>query len=308
MSLLFATKKPTSSDKEVLMRVSEREVQKLFNFDEAVDVCIWFVAKRYRLIQGLIYPDGLSVRVTQPLSHRNLFLSFARLAAHGQPSERRILAWVHQHGLLRRKDYERFRHVRDRNGERQANQKAMTVEEFRQETRRAYKALTLFQDIRSKDYQALRSRLRSEELSYRDRHGIDRLIYRAYLDNEPLPNEEGWPLTGEYPDSLALVVATSGLEYIVEQQLSDARLHFVKDVRHPRPLSNLIDLTYRPRLSPRCPDLHSALWYQFAALISDKHPWENCIICGMPFPQTRKDRKVCGGACQKQKERDSEGD
>jgi hypothetical protein len=285
------------------MRVSEREVEKLFNPDEAADVCIWFVARRYCLIQGLIYPDGPGLTISQPLSHRNLFLSFARLAAHGRPSERRILAWVHQHGLLRRQDYERFRHVRDRNGERQVNHETITVEDFRNETRKAYGALTLFQDIRSENYQALRRRLRSEELHNRHTDGNDWLEYRAYLDNEPIPNEERWPLNGEYPDSVALKVATAGLEYIVEQQLSDVHLHFVKDVWHPRSYSYLIDVPYRPRLSPRCPDLHSALWYQFAALISDKHPWENCIICGMPFPQTRSDREVCGGACQKKKER-----
>jgi hypothetical protein len=95
------------------MRVSEKEVERLFNFDEAADVCIWFVARRYRLIQGLIYPDGPGVGITQPLSYRNLFLSVARLAAHGQPSERRIKSWVHQHGLLRRQDYDSFKHIED---------------------------------------------------------------------------------------------------------------------------------------------------------------------------------------------------
>jgi predicted nucleic acid-binding Zn ribbon protein len=286
------------------MRVSQKEVEKLFNFDEAVDVSLWFVARRYRLFQGLIYPDGPGLTNSQPLSHRNLFLSFARLAAHGQPSEKRILSWVHQHGLLRRQDYDNFKHIQDKYGERQVNQKTLTVEDFRKETRKAYGALTLFQDIRSKNYQALRSRLRSKELHKRDRHGNDWITYQAYLDNEQITNEEGWHLNGEYSDSLALKVATTGLEHIVERQISDVHLHFVMDVWHPRPLSNLLDLTYRPRLSPRCPDLHSALWYQFAVLISDKHPWENCIICGMPFPQTRKDRVVCGDACQKRKERD----
>jgi len=146
------------------MRVSEREVQKLFNFEEAVDVSLWFVARRYRLFQGLIYPDGPGLTISQPLSHRNLFLSFARLASHGQPSEKRILAWVRQHGLLRRQDYDNFQHIQDKYGERQVNQKTTTVEDFRKETRKAYGALTLFQDIRSKNYQALRSRLRSERL------------------------------------------------------------------------------------------------------------------------------------------------
>src|SRR5215203_3524744 len=178
------------------MRVSEKEVRKLFNSDEAWDVCVWYVAERYHLIQGRIYPDGLRPKIIYPLSDSNLFLSFARLAAHGQPSEKRILSWVHQHGLLRRQDYERFRHVRDRNGERQVNHETITVEDFREETRKAYGALTLFQDIRSKNYQALRSRLRSEEVHKRDRHGYDWLEHRAYLDNEPIPNEERWPLNG----------------------------------------------------------------------------------------------------------------
>jgi hypothetical protein len=100
------------------MRVSEREIRRLFSSDEAWDVCIWFVARRYRLVQGLVYPDGPGLKISQPLSDPNLFLSFARLAAHGKPSEKRILSWVQQHGLLRRQDYERFKHVKDRDGKR----------------------------------------------------------------------------------------------------------------------------------------------------------------------------------------------
>jgi hypothetical protein len=284
------------------MRVSEKEVRKLFNYDEAWDVCVWYVAERYHLIQGCIYPDGLRPKIIQPLSDSNLFLSFARLAAHGQPSEKRILSWVRQHGLLRRQDYDRFRHIKDESGARQVNQKPITVEDFRKETRRAYKALTLFQDIRKKDYEALRGRLRSEELYYQGQDGNRHLIHMTYLDDEPLPDENA--LIGDDPEQV-LQVATRGLQYIVEQQISDVQLHFVMDTRHPDPLAGFMDLTYRPRLSPRCPDLHSALWFQFAALISDKHPWKNCIICGMPFPETRKDKVVCRRACQKAKERES---
>jgi hypothetical protein len=284
------------------MRVSEKEIQKLFNSDEARDVSIWFVAERYRLIQGLIYPDGQKVRISKPLDDRNLFLSFARLAAHGQPSEKRILSWVQRHGLLERQDNESFQHVEDENGEEQVNQKAMIIGVFRDETLRAYKALTLFQNIRAKNYPALRQRLRTED-NPRDEYGIRNLRYMTYVDDEPLPYEKA--LRGAYPDYQALQVAANGLEHIVEQQISDVHLHFVMDIRHPRPLANFMDLMYRPRLSPRCPDLRSALWYQFAALMSDKRPLKNCIICGMPFLQTRKDKVVCRKACQKEKERKS---
>ena len=286
------------------MRVSEKEIQKLFNSDEARDVSIWFVAERYRLIQGLIYPDGRKARISKPLDDRNLFLSFARLAAHGQSSEKLILSWVQQHGLLERQDNESLHpHVEDKNGEEQVNQKAMTIEEFRDETLRAYRALTLFQDIRNKDYEALRRRLRTEDFDYHDEHGNRINSFMTYVDDEPLPWEKA--LRGDYPDYQALEVANSGLEQIVESKISKVHLHFVMDMRHPRSVSSFMDLTYRPRLSPRCPDLRSALWYQFAALMSDKRPWKNCPICGIPFLQTRKDREVCinGGACQKEKER-----
>jgi hypothetical protein len=284
------------------MRVSKKEIQGLFNSDEARDVCIWYVAGRYRLIKGLIYPDGPGVEISKPLDDTNLFLSFARLAAHGQPSEKRILLWVHQHGLLERRDYESFQYFEEENGEEQVNQKAMTVGEFRNETLRANRALTLFQDIRNKNYGALRRRLRTEDF-YQDEHGNRISNYMTYVDDEPLPWEKA--LRGDYPDYQALEVANSGLEQIVESQISKVHLHFVMDMRHPRPLSSFIDLTYRPRLSLRCPDLRSALWYQFAALMSDKRPWKNCLICGIPFLQTRKDKEVCikGGACQKEKER-----
>jgi hypothetical protein len=303
MSPLFVAEKATSSDRKDVMRVSEKEVQKLFNSDEAWDVCVWYVAERYQLIQGLIYPDGAGVKISQPLWDTNLFLGFARLAAHGLPSEKRILSWVHQHGLLRRQDYDRFRHVEDESGARQVNQKPITVEDFRKEARRAYEALTLFQDIRKKNYGVLRRRLRTEEVEYQGQDGNRRVRHITYLDDKPLLFEKA--LIGDYSERQALQAATNGLQYVVEQQISDVHLHFVMDTRHPDPLSSFMDLTYRPRLSPRCPDLHSALWYQFAALMSDKYPWKNCIICGMPFPQTRKDKVVCRKACQKAKERKS---
>src|SRR5829696_4690056 len=74
----------------------------------------WPVAMSYRILDGWIYADNpqpifvkdpeRSLETDRFFADPDLFLSFARLGARGEPSEKSILAWVLEHGLLERKN------------------------------------------------------------------------------------------------------------------------------------------------------------------------------------------------------------
>jgi hypothetical protein len=96
-------------------RVRRREMEKLFSPEEVATGGRWPVAPRYRVLGGVIHPDddpgdlpgpplGTDTPTpwAQPQYDPEAFLSFARLAAHGKPSEDAILRWVHRYGLLYR--------------------------------------------------------------------------------------------------------------------------------------------------------------------------------------------------------------
>jgi hypothetical protein len=275
------------------VRIANKEVRGLIGPVEAVQAGLWFRAERYRTYRGEIHPDGWRVGTTMPLADSDLFLSFARLGAHGDPTEVSVMSWIRKHGLLKLRDPECWKRLEDGT----PNQARMKIEEFRAEVREAYDALTLFEQIRSKDTDALRGRVGlAREGSARARVTIDGVLTRV----DTLADEE---LSDEDVLSLAVEV----LEEIVEQKIRHYGVTLVFSVNddHPRPLSprgKYGVTSYRPELTLKCLNLGSALWYQFGALISDKRPLLNCEECGLPFV-SRRDAKTCSDACRKARSR-----
>jgi hypothetical protein len=97
--------------------------------------------------------------------------------------------------------------------------------------------------------------------------------------------------------------AANALEYLVEQKLDKMGMIFTPDTRHPRPTSTILgEVSYRPRLTPRCPDLETALWFQFASLIGDKRPLGECSECGETFVGAQR-RKTCSDRCRQRRSR-----
>src|SRR5215218_1182021 len=122
--------------------------------------------------------DGVSYYY--PLEDPNLYSSFIRLGARGMPSEKKILSWVNQYGLLEL----------DRKGtllasykqavvDGELNQAVMSVEEFRDEVMQARSAMLLYQDLRRADERKLEERViamrenPSSQLSAMDRKLVD---------------------------------------------------------------------------------------------------------------------------------------
>jgi hypothetical protein len=265
---------------------------------EGTDASQWFVAEGYEVRYEEIRPVGKVGRRTEPLSDQDLFLSFARLGGEGEPSEARILSWVRKHGLLLRMNPALKNMVLD--AERTPNQAPMTLTAFRSEFRHAYRALTLLQAIRSRDFVALRSRLTRTSRGIGSKQNVKRM--EVLLDGVPVPRTG--PGEGDLYDMEVLEAATNGLLYIVERRLSTVRLALGKGSERPRPLSITGGyLPFRPRLTPHCPDLLSAMWLQFAALISDQRQWRECKRCGLPFIDEDRDDVWCSPACKQERHR-----
>jgi hypothetical protein len=293
--------------------IARKEVRGLIGPVESVEISQWFVAEQgYEIREGSIHPRGSGRKRTQPLADPDLFLSFARLGARGAPSDESIRSWVDKYGLLKRKDpdclYSRF-------GDGTLNQARITLREFKAEVRRAHDALTLLQQVRNQEYDKLRERIGRQPIYYLNspagyprKDGRSRFA-TVILDGQEVPVVRVLA-DGELSDEDTLAAAVRSLEYLVELRMFGAgvMLAFTADFDHPRPLapSSRGFPAYRPRLTPRCPDLDGALWFQFAALMEDRRPWRNCEGCGHLFIATRPDKRVCKPTCRSKKKRKRE--
>ena len=282
--------------------VSRKKMAGLIGDDEAVSLCHWPVAKSYWMYGGKIHADpeaGWKQTMTKPLADPNLFRTFSNLGARGDDlPEAAILTWVRKHGLLRLRDPNKHPFYTD--DKILINQAPITPDEFRREARLAYEALTLFEAIRSENFGALRPRISRERIDPPHRPGTGGLA-NMFVDGQRVPIVE---LDCEPTDEALLRVAKVGLEYFVEGCLKGMSPAFDHLSSHPRP-----EEVYRPSLRFRIPDLYTAIWYQFARLITDTRPVKYCEICEKPIPDPRKDQLTCrGGACRQEKLRRKRAD
>jgi hypothetical protein len=289
------------------LKISKKQMGGLIGQDEAMEIIGWPVAPDYEIKHGIIYPKGGHRSRRPSLMDPDLFLSFARLAAHGDPSEGRILKWVRKYGLLRKANSESIlweleddvEWEVERPGGRQVlllkahqvNQAPMSVKEFREETRHAYMCLRLLENIRSGDTDSLRSRISLKRLDPQGKPGQGSTKH-VILGGHHIPLT--FSAEEELTDKRVLFAAEQGLRCIVEAQLQHVRLRFAADYQAA---------SHRTRLGPDCPDLYSALYYQLARLMVDERPWTYCANCGHPMILTRPNRKTCGGACRQAKRR-----
>ena len=272
--------------------VSSKKMRGLIAFDDAVSLCRWSVAERYFEYGDKIYPDpeaGWKWTTDKPLADSNLFLSFSRLGARGEDLPKpAILRWIRKHGLLRLKNPNANRLTFD-------NQAPIMFSEFREEARQAHEALTLFEAIHSNNYDELRSRI-SKKRTYPPGRPGEGDAADVYLDGRPIPMSRR--ASSELDDEDVLSAAKSGLEWFVQVRLRGFDLSFDHFSGHPRAQE-----VYRPRLVFSIPDLYTALWYQFALLMTDNRPVKFCLVCEAPIFRPRRDQKTCSPRCRKVKSR-----
>jgi len=266
----------------------------------------WSVARCYKISGGIIYPrdqlpehadddDEAGWRITteRPLAKVEAFLSFARLAAHGDPSKEAILDWVHQHGLLHRRIPDRLRDLLSRLPDGTVvhlpdgamEQEPMSVQRFQEEARRAWRLLRIFELWRSGNAGKLRSRISLRRLDP-PRAPSEGLFAEILLDGNS---------TGR--------MAFAEEELTDEDVLKACRLALQKAIEpHIAGVHPIFGLS-SDKLALRCPDLHSALYWGFASLVDGKSPAAICKGCGDVFEKTRGNKEVCKPGCRTAKKR-----
>jgi len=285
---------------------------------------MWVVAKSYRILDGLIYVDNPQPNFSEEedpisdagwavsLADPDLFLSFARLGARGEPSETSILHWVSEHGLLRRADEKYPPMAKDPPwiiGE--VNQAPITVASFRAEVLCAHQLLTLYMNIREENFSALEARMYSTNSP---RHPSSLWLHTPStdLENHFAGLRDGVRFVREQwllPDGLfdpeeavgsrvkrgEISVALGALQHVVEKRISNVGLSFDASYIRSQPLGS----DYRIPRSYDCPDLLSALYLQFYLLVTDFQPVRRCEnpACNLPFVLTRKNKRFCNDTC-----------
>ena len=293
------------------MKIDKRDVAWLLEgFSKPSFIGLWPVAKSYKILSGVIYADDPRHELLRDLDafgDSDLFFSFARLGARGEPSESSILHWVSEHGLLRREN--------EKHGgllAREVNQASITMEEFRAEVLCACQLLNLHMDIREENFAALQAKI----------YGMDEKRHlSSYWPHTPPTDLEEYfanrrDTCSKARDALGLLhegspfdepewtsverwdvfVALGALQEIVKDRLADVRLDFDHHWTGTQPLRS----DYRIRRSWDCPDLCSAMYLQFYLVITDFEPMRRCQnpACVLPFPATRKNRRFCNATCR----------
>lgn len=234
----------------------------------------------YRAWGGKVYPDfddEPSLKRHAPLTDRDLFLGFARLFSHGEPSLERILDWTRSHGLL------------------YGSEGPMEVADFKAESRAAHGALSLYRRLQDTDAAGVRDLVRFSKGS---RNGE--------LQGEPVklhapPRKD----SSDLDDGRMLRAGASALQSVIDSRLSRVRARFRTggsfDFAHPDPLGQE---AYRPRLTVWCPDLAACIWYQCARTVEDRRAVSRCPYCHLLYFPEKSGQITCGTArCRKRKSR-----
>jgi len=140
---------------------------------------MWPPARGYLTWQGKIHPlpgpPKGGFPAPNPFAHTDLFYSFVRLGAIGEPSESRIMEWVSRHGLLTRKDESVSGATVLEDGA--INQQPISVRDFRSEVSQARAMLELYAEIRRLDVRALNARIAQP------RSMVDRQLASNFTDD-----------------------------------------------------------------------------------------------------------------------------
>jgi hypothetical protein len=214
------------------------------------------------------------------------------MGIRGRPSEKKILRWVNQYGLLKLEDQEARLPGRSSKSvvDGMLNQAPMSVEDFRDEVMQARSAMLLYRDLRRADERELHERLIAmREIPSSQLSKIDHILVDSYAG----PKKLNWPLR---------LVARGLLDSFIERKLSSVGLSLWNMAEATDMDDEGTDRTdeYIPVQSWRCPDLLSMLYLQFYLVMVNAVPLRICEHprCRTPFPANRKDKRFCTDTCR----------
>ena len=222
------------------------------------------------------------LKAVRPLQDEDFFLSFARLGARGDPSDYQIKKWVAKYALPKEGDANRgYGQHGPGVSKREWWHDSTTMAEFNQQVRHARELLILYTEISRREIDRLKAR------AARPQSALDNEIRRAFrhLDYHQLKQlvSEGVAKEGK----AEIGVSFPALVNNVSVHVSQVRI---------RPVVFLDSMSQ----SYECPNLLSALYFQFYLFIRDRMSMRYCDhpTCRTQFPVSRSDRFVCNGTCR----------
>jgi len=265
-------------------------------------------ASGYITWQGKIHPlpgppQG-GFPAPNPFAHTDLFYSFVRLGAIGEPSESCIMEWVSRHSLLTRKDESVSGATVLEDGA--INQQPISVRDFRSEVSQARAMLEFYAEIRRLDVRALNARIAQP------RSTVDGRLARlaSYFTDDPsyqqvLDRIDIW--LGSLAISPVLGAADKVLAEMISESVAGVRPRAIRGYALPmssdeeRPSQmRAAHKNYRMQQGWFYPDLRSAMYMQFYLLVTQNKPMRSCEnpVCRMPFPATKSNRRFCCDSCR----------
>jgi len=285
-----------------MSRIKRRELEDLIDTMEAENVIQLPQPETVGISDGRIWVKPNRFFVVRPLESSDLFMSFAKLAAFGEPSEARIKRWVSRFGLpvqvapkRRGPVTSKLVEVNDQGGDTTLtipdyDSLSMEVREFREEARYAHDLLGTYLKIRDEDAAGLKAKIRGPKSR------LDREFCNAFKENQ-----RGWgfyagPDTGrDLPNGMTYHELREHLTILAAQcALGEITTGLVSRVQLRVGILDARGLTS----SWMCPDLLTALYLQFYRLITKSKPIRYCDNCGQPFEATRSNRRFCDPSCR----------
>jgi hypothetical protein len=254
------------------------EARQIFEVHKTTNCWITEDGDGRRVIRLKYWP----LMAVRPLEDEDFFLSFARLGARGDPSDYQIKKWMAKYSLPMAGDMNSGHIEGQPGGSKQEWWHAsMTVAEFNQQVRHARELLILYTDISRREVNRLKIR------AARPKSALDQGIKRAFrhLDYYQLKQlvKKGVAKEGKAEISVSFPVLMNN----VSVHMSQVRV---------KPVVFLDSMSQ----SYECPNVLSALYFQFDLFIRNEMPMRFCDhpTCRTPFPVSRSDRYHCNKTCR----------
>jgi hypothetical protein len=293
-----------------------------YELEDVVDV----FESSYALVQPqpdevVIEDDRICVsyearRTVRPLDHGDLFTSFAKLAAHGEPREAKIRKWVERFGLPVQGSRPEPEEILPEGTLSKFKPMSMEVHQFREEAKHAHELLDLYLVIRRREPMAIRTRvrrMRSRKRShYVEASRLDREFLDRYKANQrSLLEDSGDRRVSSYREAFPASEAASGIEgtrtrlrqfvdmvHVLSAQsaLGDILTGLVSNVQLR------VGVQRGEGLVPSwyCPDLLSAIYLQSYMLVTKSKPIRFCKspACRQAFVPNSGKQIYCNNSCR----------
>jgi len=228
--------------------------------------------------QRVISTEHWPILAVRPLADPDFFLSFARLAARGEPSEAKIEKWVLKYGLP---TWEQ----KDTWGE-GPEEASLLVKSFNNEVSLARLLLHFYTEIDQRNLVAIKARM-TDSQTHHERELAGKLLHafrsRDYRRHKvALVQVRIWN-----KDELDLFMSRRVLAEILDELVSEVRRKL------------MAESAYGMYESYHCQDLRSALYLQLYLLVLQGHSMRYCERddCRTPFPRNGK-KRFCNSSCR----------